>query len=392
MSKIYDLVIIGGGPAGLAAAVYAGRSERDTLLLEKSGYGGRAKDTIEIRNYPGTISDSGQGLMEKFHEHASKFPSVEFRHSTVTGIRKEKDVFIIDTKRKGGFMAQSVILALGTRPRELGIPGEKEFVGHGVAYCATCDAEFFKGKNVYVLGAGDQAVEEADYLTKFAQKVTIIVLHEKGHLDCNEVSAERAYRNPKIDFVWSSTVQEVKGSDHVESLVLKNVDTNEVSEVQADGLFFFVGMVPQTDMVKDLVTCDRNGYIQVNTKMETSLPGLYAVGDCIQTYLRQIVTSAADGAVAATASERYVKEQEQINEILGPDSGAVVFLFYNPYQSEEIACVSELEKKLGGYWKIYRQDISRQDLLYRKLNLNQTVTAAFYKKGKLLEIKRAEEL
>lgn len=375
----------------MAAAIYAGRSERKTLLLEKSGYGGRAKDTIEIRNYPGTVSDSGQGLMEKFHAHAEKFPSVEFKHSTVTGIRRENDLFIIETKRKGGLMARSVILALGTRPRELGIPGEKEFVGHGVAYCATCDAEFFKGKNIYVLGAGDQAVEEADYLTKFAQKVTIIVLHEKGHLDCNEISAERAYKNPKIDFVWNTTVQEVKGKDHVESLVLKNVTDNEVSEVKADGLFFFVGMVPQTDLVKDLVTCDRSGYIQVNAKMETSVPGLYAVGDCTLTFLRQVVTSAADGAIAATASERYVKELEQLNEILGPASGEVVFLFYDPYQSLEIERVAELEKKLGGYWKVYRQDISRQDLLYRKLKLSKTVSAAFYRNGKLLEIKQAEE-
>lgn len=191
---------------------------------------------------------AARGLMEKFHLHAQSYPTVEFCRSTVTGIRKEKGLFTVDTKRRGSFTARSVILALGTKPRELGIPGEKEFVGHGVAYCATCDAEFFKGKNIYVLGAGDQAVEEADYLTGFASKVTIIVLHEKGHLDCNEVSAQRAYKNPKIEFVWSTTVQEIKGSDHVEALVLKNVETGEVSEVPADGLFFFVGMVPQTDL------------------------------------------------------------------------------------------------------------------------------------------------
>ncbi|MFR9234610.1 MAG: NAD(P)/FAD-dependent oxidoreductase [Eisenbergiella massiliensis] len=191
--------------------------------------------------------------------------------------------------------------------RGAGNSGEKN-----VAYCATCDAEFFKGKNIYVLGAGDQAVEEADYLTGFASKVTIIVLHEKGHLDCNEVSAQRAYKNPKIEFVWSTTVQEIKGSDHVEALVLKNVETGEVSEVPADGLFFFVGMVPQTDLVKELAECDKAGYLKVNEKMETSLPGLYAAGDCTQTFLRQVVTSAADGAVAATASERYVKERGQL--------------------------------------------------------------------------------
>ena len=391
MEKTYDLIIIGGGPAGLAAAIYAGRSQRDTLVVEKGGYGGRVKDTGEIRNYPGTISDSGQGLMEKFHLHAQSYPTVEFCRSTVTGIRKEKGLFTVDTKRRGSFTARSVILALGTKPRELGIPGEKEFVGHGVAYCATCDAEFFKGKNIYVLGAGDQAVEEADYLTGFASKVTIIVLHEKGHLDCNEVSAQRAYKNPKIEFVWSTTVQEIKGSDHVEALVLKNVETGEVSEVPADGLFFFVGMVPQTDLVKELAECDKAGYLKVNEKMETSLPGLYAAGDCSQTFLRQVVTSAADGAVAATASERYVKERGQLDEILSAGSPKTAFIFYNPYRNEDISYVGELEKKLGGEWKLYRQDISRQDLLYRELQVKATVSVAFYQDGKLLEVKGAEQ-
>lgn len=388
METMYDLIIIGGGPAGMAAAVYAGRSERKTLLIEKGGYGGRVKDTGEIRNYPGNISDSGSGLMDKFSAHAQTYPTVSFRHSTVTAIRKENGIFTVDTKRRGGFTAKSVILALGTKPRELGIPGEKEFVGHGVAYCATCDAEFFKGKNVYVLGAGDQAVEEADYLTKFASRVTIIVLHEKGHLDCNEVSAQRAYQNPKIEFVWSTTVQEVKGSDHVEALVLKNVDTGEAQEVPADGLFFFVGMVPQTELIREMVDCTKTGYIKVNEKKETSLPGLYAAGDCTETYLRQVVTSAADGAVAATASERYVKEKSQLDDILNDSSGNVAFLFYNPYNSAEIDRAGAIEKELGGEWKIYRQDITRQDLLFRELNVQHTVSGAFYRDGNLLEIRR----
>lgn len=391
MEKIYDVIIIGGGPAGMAAAVYAGRSRRDTLVLEKSGYGGRVKDTGEIRNYPGTQSDSGQGLMEKFRAHAQSYPAVEFCHSTVTSIRRENGLFLVDTKRRGSFTARSVILALGTKPRELGIPGENQFTGHGVAYCATCDAEFFKGKTIYVLGAGDQAVEEADYLTGFARKVTIIVLHEKSRLDCNEVSAERAYKNPGIEFIWNTTVQEIKGSDHVEALVLKNVDTGEVSEVPADGLFFFVGMVPQTELVRGLADCDKAGYILVNEKKETSLPGLYAAGDCTQTFLRQVVTSAADGAVAATASERYVKERRQLDIILSPASPKTAFIFYNPYRNEDIACVGKLEKMLGGEWKLYRQDISRQDLLYRELALHETVSVAFYQNGELLDVKPAGE-
>lgn len=388
MDDIFDLIIVGGGPGGLAAAIYAGRSERKTLLLEKGSYGGRINDTYEIRNYPGTIVDSGQHLMERFKEHASSFPTVEWKRTTVTSVRKEDDLFVVGTKRRGDFKARSVILDLGTRPRELGIKGEKEFTGQGVAYCATCDAEFFKGKEIYVLGAGDQAIEEADYLTGFASKVTIVVLHEEGHLDCNEVAAEHAYKNPKIEFVWNSTVSEIKGGEHVESLVLKNVKTGEEKEVKSSGLFLFVGMVPQTELVKDLVACDRSGYIEASRMMETSVPGLYAVGDCTQTFLRQVITSAADGAVAAVASERYVKEMNQIHEILSPDSGNVAFLFYNPYNNADIAKTEELEQSLGGQWKLFRQDITRQNLLYQSLQLKQTVSGAFYVNGKLAEVKQ----
>lgn len=390
MENIYDLIIVGGGPAGLSAAIYAGRSERKTLLLERGSYGGRVNNTYEVRNYPGTLVDSGQHLMENFKEHAASHLTVELRRTTVTEIRKEGDLFIITTKRRGQFKARSVILDLGTRPRELGIEGEKEFTGRGVAYCATCDGEFFKGKEIYVLGSGDQAIEESDYLTKFASKVSIIVLHEEGHLDCNEVAAETAYRNPKIDFVWNTTVAAIKGDDHLRSLVLKTVDTGEEREVEGQGLFLFVGMVPQTEMVKDLVACDQSGYIKVNKKMETSLAGLYAAGDCTQTFLRQIVTSASDGAVAAVASERYVKELNQIHEILAEDSGKVVFIFYNPYDNQDIEIAGNLEQSLSASWKVYRQDISRQNLLYQRLHIDKTVTAAFYQDGKLIEVKSAE--
>ncbi|MCD7990755.1 MAG: FAD-dependent oxidoreductase, partial [Clostridia bacterium] len=284
--------------------------------------------------------------------------------------------------------AGSVILDLGTRLRELNIKGEKEFTGRGVAYCATCDAEFFKGKDIYVLGAGDQAVEEADYLTGFASSITIVVIHEEGHLDCNEAAAEHASKNPKIHFVWSSTVEEIKGKEHVEALVLKNVENGVTREVKAQGLFLFVGMVPQTELVRDLVTCDRAGYIRVNEKMETGIPGLYAVGDCTQTFLKQAVTAAANGAVAAVASERYIKELDQIRSILSPDSGDTAFLFYNPYRNEDIQRTGELEQSLNSRWKVYRQDITRQDLLYKSLHLEQTVSAAFYRNGRLLEVKR----
>ena len=385
MAETYDMIIVGGGAGGLSAAVYAGRAERKALLIEKGSYGGRINETREIRNYPGTIGDTGIGLMEKFKAHALAFPTNELTRTTVTGIKQlDNGNFLVQTKRRGDFETRCVLLDLGTKPRVLGIPGEKEFAGHGVAYCATCDAEMFKGKEIYVLGAGDQAIEEADYLTGFASKVTVIVLHEEGHLDCNEVAAATAFRNPKIDFVWNSTLEEIKGRDEVEGLVIKNVVTGASSEVETDGIFFFVGMIPQTELVRDLVECDDKDYIAVNEKKETSVPGIYAVGDCTQTFLRQVVTAAADGAIAATASERYVKEKKQIDSLLTPDAGKVAFVFYDPYDSEQIEQVSALEEKLRGEWRVERQDITRQSLLYGRLGLTASPATAFYFGGKLM--------
>ena len=383
MAETYDMIIVGGGAGGLSAAVYAGRAERKAILIEKGSYGGRINETREIRNYPGTIGDTGIGLMEKFKAHALAFPTNELKRTT--GIKQlDNGNFLVQTKRRGDFETRCVLLDLGTKPRVLGIPGEKEFAGHGVAYCATCDAEMFKGKEIYVLGAGDQAIEEADYLTGFASKVTVIVLHEEGHLDCNEVVAATAFRNPKIDFVWNSTLEEIKGRDEVEGLVIKNVVTGASSEVETDGIFFFVGMIPQTELVRDLVECDDKGYIAVNEKKETSVPGIYAVGDCTQTFLRQVVTAAADGAIAATASERYVKEKKQIDSLLTPDAGKVAFVFYDPYDSEQIEQVSALEEKLRGEWRVERQDITRQSLLYGRLGLTASPATAFYFGGKLM--------
>lgn len=386
MSDTYDLIIIGGGPAGLSAAIYAGRAEQNTLLIEKGSYGGRIKDTLEIRNYPGIQSDSGAGLMQKFKEHAQSYATNTFTRTTVTAISKDDTGFIIQTKRKGDFHADCVMLDTGTRPRVLGIPGESEFVGHGVAYCATCDAEFFKNKDIYVLGAGDQAIEESCYLTNFAKSVTVIVLHEEGHLDCNEVAAETAFKNPKIQFVWDSTLVAIKGDEQVKSLVIKNVISGEEKEHKADGIFFFVGMVPQTELVQDLVTMDTHGYIAVNEKKETTIQGLYAVGDCTQTYLRQVVTSAADGAIAATASQRYIKEKREVEAILHPTSGKIAFIFYNPYECSQIEEVTKLEAEYTTEYKIYLTDITRQTLLYQKLHLNHTIAIALYDNGTLIDV------
>lgn len=386
MEERYDVIIIGGGPAGLAAAIYAGRAGRKTLMIEKGSFGGRINDTREIRNYPGFITDSGAGLMQKFKAHAQSYTTNVFKRTTVTGLEPMKDgAFLVHTKRRGDFIGDCVILDTGTKPRVLGIPNEIELAGHGVAYCATCDAEFFRDKEIYVLGAGDQAIEESGYLTNFAKKVTVIVLHEEGHLDCNEMAAAEAYANPKIEFVWNTTLQEILGDEEVRGLILKNVVSGETRKVRADGIFFFVGMVPQTEFVQNVVACDAKGYILVNEKKETSVPGIYAVGDCTQTFLRQVVTSAADGAIAATASERYCRERNQLKSILTPDSGRVAFLFYNPYESSQIEQVTQLEEALQDDYTVIRQDITRQTLLYQLLHMDGTLSSAMFEHGKLIK-------
>lgn len=381
----YDVVIVGGGPGGLTAAIYAGRAELKTLLIEKSGYGGRITETAEVKNYPGTSLDSGEHLMETFKQHAQASDSVSLKRTTVTAVKADDEGFVVSTKRRGDFQAKTVILDLGTVPRELNIPGEKEFVGQGVSYCATCDAEFFKNQEIYVVGAGDQAIEESEYLAKFAKKVHIVVLHEEGVLDCNEVAAKNIKNNDKVDFIWNSTLSAIEGSDKVESVTVKNVQTGEETKHATSGVFFFIGMTPQTEMVKDIVDRDERGYIKVNDKQETSVPGLYAIGDCTNNFLKQVITACGDGARAIVAGQRYISEEQQLESILHGSEEKVAFVFYNPYESSEIDQATEFEQKLSDY-KVYKQDISRQSLLFNKLKLDQTVTAALFEHGQLDKI------
>lgn len=311
---VYDLIIVGGGPAGLSAAVYAGRSILNTLIIEKKFFGGRLKDTAEIVNYPSVISSSGIALVEDFRKHASSYTTNNFIYGTVVEICKDEheDVFEVKTLRKGTFKAKSVILALGTESRVLGIEGEERFQGQGVSYCATCDANFFSGKDVHILGSGDVALEEADYISKFANHVTVIVLHDDGIVDGNETQKRIVFDNPKISFMWNSSLDKIIGEDCVNQIVVKNLKTGEKKTVLSDGVFLFVGLKPQTDIVNGLCEMNSDGFIIVDEKKETSVSGLFAAGDCTHTYLRQVVSAVSDGAVAAVAAERYIRRKEKI--------------------------------------------------------------------------------
>lgn len=313
MSKVYDLIIIGAGPAGLSAGLYAGRARIDTLIIEKSKDGGQIVTTDEIENYPGVLpEESGPSLIARMSEQVKKF-GAERVSDNINKVELTGDVKKIYGD-KGEYQAKSVIIATGANPKTIGCPGEKEYTGKGVSYCATCDAAFFEDFEVYVIGGGDSAVEEAMFITKFARKVTLIV--RRDELKAAKSIQEKAFKNEKMDFMWNSAVVEIKGEDGMmSSIIVENLKTGEKNEIFADeedgvfGLFVFIGFDPTTQLFVGQVDMDR-GYIISDENMKTNVPGVYVAGDCRIKSLRQVVTAAADGAIAATQVEKYLEHLE----------------------------------------------------------------------------------
>lgn len=308
MSEIYDVVIIGGGPAGLAAGLYASRARLKTLILEKEKAGGQIVTTDEVANYPGSVENaSGPSLIARMVEQVDEF-GAERKLDTIKEIELEGETKVLKGE-KGEYQARTVIIATGANPRPIGCPGEKELIGRGVSYCATCDAAFFEDLEVFVVGGGDTAVEEAMYLTKFARKVTVI--HRRGELRAAKSIQEKAFNNEKMHFMWDSVVEEIKGDGIVESMVVKNVKTDEKTEIHADdedgtfGIFVFVGFVPATQLFEGIVTME-GGYISTDDDMKTNIPGVFAAGDCRVKSLRQVVTATADGAIAAVQAGKHI--------------------------------------------------------------------------------------
>ncbi|MEF9941306.1 MAG: thioredoxin-disulfide reductase [Lachnospiraceae bacterium] len=311
MSKIYDVIILGAGPAGLAAGLYAGRSRLSTLIIEKGKDGGQIAITDEIENYPGQIveGESGPSLIERMTQQAEKF-GAERVSDVINAVELEGDVKKL-ISAKNEYLGKTVVVASGAFPRPIGCKGEKEYMGKGVSYCATCDANFFEDFEVYVVGGGDSAVEEAMYLTKFARKVTII--HRRDELRAAKSIQEKAFANPKIEFFWDSVVEELHGDEILSGMTVKNVKTGETRLVEADeddgmfGIFGFIGTVPNSSLFEGVLDMER-GYIKTDDDMRTNIPGVYAAGDIRVKSLRQVVTAAADGAIAAMQAEKYISE------------------------------------------------------------------------------------
>ncbi|MGO3751906.1 MAG: NAD(P)/FAD-dependent oxidoreductase [Peptoniphilaceae bacterium] len=304
---LYDLIIVGGGPAGLSAAIYAGRDNLNTLIIEKKAFGGRLKDTWEIVNFPSRIKDTGIGLINDLKEHAKSYNNNKFIYGTVISIEKQDNIFIVETKRKGQLSAKAIILCLGTVSKRLGIKGEEEFLNRGVSSCSTCDGEFFSGMDIHVVGSGDSALEEADYLTRFANRVSIIVIHDEGIVDGNDSLKNKLMSNPKIDFIWNSTLVEIKGEEYVQKIKIKDLKTKEIKKLSSEGVFIFIGSDPQTSLVEGIVDLDEKGYIIVDEKKQTSIKGLFAAGDCTNGYLKQVISAVSEGATAAVAAERFIR-------------------------------------------------------------------------------------
>lgn len=307
MSETIDLLIIGAGAAGLGAAQYGARANLRTVVLEELAHGGQALLIDKLENYPGLPEPvDGYTWSETMRRQAEEF-GAEIRSSSVAAIRKEGELFTVETG-DGELKAKAVVVATGAKHRHLGAKGEEEFAGRGVSYCATCDGPFFKGKRMIVVGGGDAACDEAMFLSKLAEKV--IMVHRKDRFRAQKALGERVLNNPKIEVRWNTVVDEIYGSRAVEGARLRNLSSGETAEVPAAAVFVFVGSIPQTAAVPASVARDEAGSLVTDERMETNLPGLYAVGDVRVTPFRQVITAVSDGAVAAHCAAQYIDELE----------------------------------------------------------------------------------
>ena len=303
---VYDVVIIGAGPGGMTAALYASRANLKTLMIEKGMPGGEILNTAEVENYPGFSLITGPELAQHIYDGAMRFDA-EHIYGDVERIEQVGNFHHVYASNKV-FITKTVIIATGSHHRHLNVEGESRLAGRGVSYCAVCDGFFFRDKHVVVVGGGDSAVEEGNYLTQFAQKVTII--HRRDALRAQKVLQDRAFANPKINFIWDTVVEAIQGEEAVSSVTLRNVKTNEVTEFEAEGVFVYVGLVPNSQVAEGLNITDEEGWVITDHAMATSIPGIFAVGDVRQKHLRQIVTATSDSAITGHSAYQYIEEHK----------------------------------------------------------------------------------
>jgi thioredoxin reductase (NADPH) len=325
----WDVLVVGAGTAGLSAGIYAARARRSTLILDRKRPGGQAATTEKMENYPGFPgSIGGKELMERFRAHAEEMGAT-IERGEVTGFAEEAGAYVVTTREGARHTARSIILAPGSEPRRIGIPGEKELTGTGVSYCATCDAELYEGARVVVVGSGDTAVEEANFIGRFADEVVMLVVHDEGTLDCNRTMAETALANPKLTWRWNTSILAVEGKESVEGVRVRNLRSGAEETIPCGGVFVFVGTVPQTAFASGFVTLE-NGFILTDEKMETDRPRVFAAGDARKKTLRQVVTAASDGAIAAFCVDKALTEIDDFASAVKRAGDRYLLYFYSP--------------------------------------------------------------
>lgn len=384
----YDVVIIGAGAGGLTAGIYCGRARLKTIIIEKALVGGLATYTNEIENYPGFPEGStGLGLMELFQKQAKKF-GVDFKLTDVKNVQLKGEVKVVETFRNR-YEAKVVIIATGGRPRVTNAQDEEKFLfDKGISFCATCDAAANTDKDVLVIGSGDAAIEEGMFLTKFAKKVYVSVMHDTGKMDCNEIARDEALKNDKMEFLWNTVVERFEGDDHLKTVVLKNLKTGNEEPINVDTCFEFIGYLPNSEIFEKQITITDKGYVVVNEKMETNIEGVFSVGDINDKMLKQVATAVGDGAIAGYGAEKYIAETEVFySQIMRTDIPVVAFVFDASCSNcrEKLPVMEYVEKESDGRYKVVKIDVYKSKGLADRLNIGKFPTVAIIKDGKLQE-------
>ena len=388
----YDVVIIGGGASGLTAGIYCGRARLKTIVIEQALVGGIATNTNEIENYPGFPEGvTGTGLMKLFEQQAKKF-GVKFKLTNVKNVDLTGDVKIVETFRNR-YEAKVVIIANGSKPRLTGAENEDQYIGKGIAFCATCDAAACTDEEVLVIGSGDAAIEEGMFLTKFAKKVKVSIIHDEGIMDCNEVAKSAALANPKMEFIHNTVVERFEGEDELTTVVLKNLKTGELIPIDCFTCFLFIGYIPNTKLYEDKVNMTKRGYIITSENMETSVPGVFAAGDVRDKFLRQVATCVGDAATAGVMAEKYIAETEVFENVIMNGNGlAYIYDASKADHREFLTEIEEIEKEYDDYCCHRVDTYKSKGLAQRLCKTGHCPSVVIIKNGKIMKVISEENL